>query len=294
MLQLEPSWRFGSPGAISRGGANALGELVTRVCAQASRWQLLELFKSRFAQAAGAPYHSSSSASWAESDLALLMSQAEANAPLFIEAVYAGCVQALNVFPDIAVPDVELINRVLAEHDAGYRLEPPHLHAIRTHLPIAVPERPPSLDEQAHRIIQSSLELSERFLSEGRARAAVQEILWLLETVSTAFRDDGSQDATVQGRYFNKIIGEMKGRNRGSAQHQILTWMMTLHGYLSSPTGGGIRHGQDLESGVALRPNEARLYCDLIRSYIAYLIAEHEAAATVRGGSDPALGASGH
>jgi hypothetical protein len=52
--------------------------------------------------------------------------------------------------------------------------------------------------------------------------------------------------------------------------------MMTLHGYLSSPTGGGVRHGVDLRDGLALHINEARLYCNLIRSYITFLIGEHE------------------
>lgn len=36
-------------------------------------------------------------------------------------------------------------------------------------------------------------------------------------------------------------------------------------------TGGGVRHGVDLREGVALQINEARLYCNLIRSYILSL-----------------------
>ena len=52
--------------------------------------------------------------------------------------------------------------------------------------------------------------------------------------------------------------------------------MMALHGYLSSPTGGGIRHGLDLSDGNPVQINEARLYCNLIRSYITYLSTEHE------------------
>lgn len=59
--------------------------------------------------------------------------------------------------------------------------------------------------------------------------------------------------------------------------------MLGLHGYLSSPTGGGVRHGVDLNEGVALELNEARLCCNLIKSYIGYLIAEHERL----GGSSP-------
>lgn len=52
--------------------------------------------------------------------------------------------------------------------------------------------------------------------------------------------------------------------------------MTKLHGYLSSLTGGGVRHGMDLKAGVASHQNEALLYCNLIRSYITYLIEEHE------------------
>jgi hypothetical protein len=51
--------------------------------------------------------------------------------------------------------------------------------------------------------------------------------------------------------------------------------MMALHGYLSSPTGGRIRHGADLSGDVEIGRNEARLFCNLIRSYIDFLILEH-------------------
>jgi hypothetical protein len=96
--------------------------------------------------------------------------------------------------------------------------------------------------------------------------------LWLLESVSTAFRDD----ETVTGKYFNEIVAELQASRRGTPQAEILRWLKTLHGYLSSPTGGGVRHGVDLKEGVAMEPHEARLYCNLIRSYITFLIEEHE------------------
>ena len=103
----------------------------------------------------------------------------------------------------------------------------------------------------------------------------MQEVLWLLETIATAFRGLNLSDGSIQGRYFNKIIGELRQRGRGH-QEQILQWMMTLHGYLSSPTGGGVRHGTDLNEGLALGIDEARLYCNLIRSYLTFLMAEHD------------------
>ncbi len=74
-----------------------------------------------------------------------------------------------------------------------------------------------------------------------------------------------SSDDSVQGRYFNKIIAELRKRGRGH-QVRILDSMMNLHGYLSSPTGGGVRHGVDLRDGLDLSIEEARLYCNLTRS----------------------------
>ena len=51
---------------------------------------------------------------------------------------------------------------------------------------------------------------------------------------------------------------------------------MSLHGYLSSPTGGGVRHGVDLNEVRELGISEARLYCNLIRSYLTFLMDEHD------------------
>ena len=124
-------------------------------------------------------------------------------------------------------------------------------------------------------MITQALDASERALSDGNGRQAVQEVLWLLETISTAFRSPDIFDGTIQGRYFNKIIDELRQRGRVH-QEQIQQWMLTLHGYLSSPSGGGVRHGVDLKDGLALQIDEARLYCNLIRSYLTFLIAEHE------------------
>ncbi len=94
--------------------------------------------------------------------------------------------------------------------------------------------------------------------------------------MTTAFRGVSTEDGTVQGDYFNKIIGDLRAMGRSNNLKQILGWMMTLHGYLSAPKGGGIRHGVDLKEGVAVEANEARLFCNLIRSYITFLIIEHE------------------
>jgi hypothetical protein len=104
----------------------------------------------------------------------------------------------------------------------------------------------------------------------------VQEILWILESVATAFRRLDASGTVVQGKYFNHIVRELRGAHAGAALDRILEWLTNLHGYLSSPTGGGIRHSVDLNAGIVITPNEARLYCNLVRSYLSYLLSEHE------------------
>jgi hypothetical protein len=203
------------------------------------------------------------------------MEQAAANGLLFIEAFYDGC-ESLRK-QDLDVPDVKVMNRILAKHEAGYEIQPPHLISrdARESL-VQVPEELPSLDQQAREIIQESLSQSEKFLAEGQSRQAVQELLWLLETISTAFQGIDTGHGSVQGKYFNKIVDDLRRLNQGTALDQVLDWVTKMHGYLSAPTGGGIRHGTHLKTGVATKPQEARLFCNLIRSYITFLIAEHE------------------
>ena len=276
MLNFDGSWRFDTPGPIPDAVSNAFFELIGRIATPDNRKEILEHFKTYFASAAGASSSWSSSSSWAESDLLGYMSQAAANAPLFIEAFYDGCQSLANGRPPTAVPDLNRINRILSETQSGYQIEPPDLTSTNVHVPISVPNRPLSLDAQAQEMVQRSLKDSEQFLSEGRDRQAVQEILWLMETVSTAFQGLDTGSGTIQGKYFNKIADDLRKQHKGKTLEQVLDWAKALHGYLSSPTGGGVRHGTDLKAGLVIHPNEARLFCNLIRSYITFLLAEHE------------------
>jgi hypothetical protein len=275
MLNFNGAWRFESPGIICDGVIQDFSDLIGKITTQGDVQRTLEHFKSYFAGTAGTTSGWSSDASWAQTDLHQYMNEAAANAPLFIEAFYDGC-ETLRE-KGVAVPDVRLINKILAEHDTGFEVQAPDLISRNADFaPVEVPTTAPSLDEQASGIIQKSFHESARLLSEGRDRQAVQELLWLLETVSTAFQGLDAGGGTVQGKYFNKIVADLRRHNPGTALDQILDWITTLHGFLSSPTGGGIRHGAHLKTGVVNRPNEARLFCNLIRSYITFLITEHE------------------
>jgi len=280
MLNFSGKWRFEAPPAgndITDRAVSDLMGLINRVARPGDRWDILEHFKTYFAHAAGSSDNKSSSESWAETDLHRLMHEAAENPPLFIEAFYDAC-EALRG-QGVAVPDVDRMNRTLAENDIKFRIEPPNLTSLAENdqLVIEVPERPPTLAEQAIVVYQQSLTQSATLLAAGQDREAVQEILWLLESVSTAFRGVETDSGTIGGAYFNQIVRELRDHaGRGTTLEQILNWMTTMHGYLSAPAGGGVRHGRDLNRGVAISHDEARLYCNLVRSYIGFLLSEHE------------------
>jgi hypothetical protein len=275
MLKFPNDWRYEAPGERLPFAVTAkFSEFVTRIAMQGDRWAVVEHYKRFFSGAAGMSYHASSSLSWAESDLSTAMDAAAANTPLFIEAFYDACRALQEQHPDFGMPDVARINRVLAEYDTGYEIREPDLLFVSQSPPVPVPDRAASLDEQARSIIQTSLKESERLLTEGRNRQAVAEILWLLETVATAFRGVDTGAGTVQEKYFNKIAQELRRHHKGGMLEQVLNWVTALHGFLSSPTGGGVRHGTDIRSAVEVPSGDARLYCNLIRSYIGYLMNE--------------------
>ena len=275
MLEFDGEWRYDSPGAVAPEVESTFRQLIERVCGQGQRHEILEHFKSYFALAEGVAHYRSSDEGWASTDLDRVMSGAAANAPLFIEAFYDACEDLQARYQEMVMPGVARINRILSDAGAGYHIAPPRLVANQIHVAVPVPDQLPSLGAHAKAAVEDSLRASERALSEGNNRQAVQEALWLLETVLTAFRSEEILDGGIRGRYFNRIIGELRQRGQGH-QRQKLEWMMQLHGYLSSPTGGGVRHGVDLNEGLELGMSEARLYCNLIRSYLTFLISEHE------------------
>jgi len=284
-LRFNAAWRFTPPSdgrfrnsSMPKSALEECINMIMKVAAQGGsgiEHSILEHFKKFFCRACGTTYVSSSNASWAESDLRHHARQASLNAPLFIDAFFDACKSC--VYGDIFAPDADIINIMLSKHDVGFEIRPPHLILREAEAPlVVVTKAPPILAESAIEVIEESLRRSEKLLSDGQCRESVQETLWVLETVSTAFRGLDTATNTVGGKYFNKIIKELRHSNQGSTFECILKWMINMHGYLSSPTGGGVRHGLDLNAGVAISGNEAHLLCNLIRSYISFLLVEHE------------------
>lgn len=275
MLQFDPSWRFDSPGTVESGVVNEIIQyVINRVAADCSRKHILETFKCRFAQSVGIATGTSSSEGWAESDLEHFMLQsAGQNTALFAEALYDGLMDIDSMSPNAAIPPWPYVNRYLSP--CGVAIFPPNLVTTTDFKPIPVPQSVPSLDVKANELIQRSLSDSEHLLTTGKNRAAVQEILWLLETISTAFRGADFTDGNVTGKYFSKIIGDLRRLHRGQTLDRVSIWLENIYGYLSAPDGGGIRHGSSLSVHEELTASEARLYCDLSRSYITFLLHEY-------------------
>jgi len=173
MLNYLPAWRFASPGAVASGVEEDFLFLIKKVAGQyGDRQQIIEHYKTYFADAAGRPSYTSSSLGWAESDLIDYMRSAAENAPLFIEAFFDAGASLTTRNPQLIVPDVTTINSVLTKHAAGYEVKLPDLISHKQQMPISVPDRIASLDEQALEIIQKSLKHSEELLALGHENSS--------------------------------------------------------------------------------------------------------------------------
>lgn len=280
-LNFPGAWRFNPPtdetfinSSMPKSAISELGGVIDKLRNDKSRWWMYEHFKSSFGCSSR-----SSTESWAYSDLYSAMDNAAGNAPSFIESFYDACEELRKQSDEWFVPDVPFLNAILAKHNVGYEIRPPDLvHRELGGPPIAVAEVPLSFSEQARKILERSLKRSDELLLAGHPREAVQEVLWLLETVSTTYRGLESQSGKIEGSYFNKIVGDLQRKLPGTTLTTVLSWITSMHGYLSAPAGGGVRHGIDLNRGVDLDQNQARLFCNLTRSYILFLILEHGSA----------------
>ena len=281
MLKFPGAWRFKPPAdddwinqSIPDTAVREFRELIDKTATQGSRQDILEHFKGYFCTVVGEPHVRSSSESWADTDLWTCMSAAAKNAPLFLEAFYDAC-ESLRAGNELFAPDVSMINEVCDQHSIGYIIQPPNLVPQSSATLVELPKQPPSLEENAVEIYQQSLKRSEELLRDGHGREAVQEMLWLLESVVTGFKGLDTGTDTIQGKYFNQIVKDLRRSHPGTTLDRMLEWTTALHGYLSSPTGGGVRHGIDLRAGIAIDVEEARLFCNLMRSYLGFLLARH-------------------
>jgi len=277
-LQLPPGSRFrrGSPeSALPIAVVNEFENLIGLIAAQVERRQtILEHFKGAFCSVLGVPNWQSSDESWAQTDLSRHMGHVAETPELFLGAFYDAC-EELRADEALEIPPVSLMNDILRENGLPFEYDPPRLVTRQSIAHVAHPEPPPSLGDSAMAVVTASFRRAEELLNERRPREAVQEMLWILESVTTVFRGVELPTGTVQGRYFNEIARELRASGHGKTLERVVEWCSSLHGYLSSPTGGGVRHGLDLKAGTQISDEEGRLFCNLILSHVTYLMAEH-------------------
>lgn len=270
MLKFNDDWRYSSPGAIPAQVDAEFSQLIKRLAKDDQ--PVLEHFKKYFASAAGQSSGESSSFSWAATDMDRYMTDAAENAPVFIEAFYDAWLSLGSKYPPL---NVTVINSILAKHNSKYQIDGDEL--IYEGQPVvASPAVPKSFQENARETIEKSLAKADDHWAKFEYKAAVQEILWLLETITTAFDGVEADGTKIEGKYFNDIIGKLRRSAKGTTLNRVIDWVLALHGYLSAPSGGGIRHGVHLSLGDAVTDNEALLYYNLIKSYITYFMGEYE------------------
>ena len=125
MLTFPDEWRFGTPGGAPEGVKPLLSKLISVIAATNQR-ETYETFKSNFAAALGEASSRSSSTSWAETDMIEYFERSSAaNEALFIQAFYDSCEQLRAA--GVPVPGVTHLNRLLADGESRYHLDPPRL-----------------------------------------------------------------------------------------------------------------------------------------------------------------------
>jgi hypothetical protein len=202
----------------------AFDDLIGRIAAQRERRQdILEHFKGYFGAVMGIPNWVSSNEGWAQTDLSRHMDQAATTPELFLGAFFDAC-EALTEDEAIELPPVSLMNDILREHNVPFKFDPPKLVRVGTSAFVAPPQPPPTLSDEASETVLASFHRAEALLNERRPREAVQEMLWILESIASVFRGVNLPMGPVQGRYFNEIAKELRASARGTTFERAVDW----------------------------------------------------------------------
>src|SRR6266480_1988170 len=240
-LRFPSCWRFEPPKSgdphsdqIPDAAIQDFLALIRRTSTQGDRQNFLEHFKGYFCAANGETHSRSSNVSWAETDLERQMEVAAQNPPLFIEAFHDACEAIRRRSDDEFAPDAQMINAVCQQHNIPYGIQDDNLVSGVPATTVSVVEVPPTLAERAQDILQRSLRRSDDLLHSGQGREAVQEALWLLETIATAFAGKETGTGTVEGKYFNEIAKDLRRLHPGTTLERVLRWVTETHGYINT------------------------------------------------------------
>jgi hypothetical protein len=135
-------WRFKSPGRITRDVVDDFQSLIMTIAEQGDFQSVIEHFKDRFAYGRSTTW--SSDSSWSVTDMLSYMHDATENAPRFIAAFVDGCESQAEDGKD--VPDVDIVNEILAKHETGYQVVDGTVVAAAEHVADEVRATPAAME----------------------------------------------------------------------------------------------------------------------------------------------------
>lgn len=118
----DPSWRFDAE-PLSPSAVDGFLKVIRQTASQGAGKAVMEVFKRRFASAAGERHKNSSSERFVDEDLEKIADDASENAPLFIEAFVRACEDLSQGVSQIQAPDHNIVNRILMDNNVPLQLE---------------------------------------------------------------------------------------------------------------------------------------------------------------------------
>lgn len=166
-LQMTSELRFpmGASTPLSRVAVEEFLVLARKITSTISRKQIIETFKEYFCRASGEYYASSSSLSWAESDLDREAHNASSDAPGFIAAFCDACEYLGNM--DIAVPNHTIVNNILEKHNVPFRIIDNELCNTTEYI------TPPKPEESAESVVARALSDAKALIGNANASSAI-------------------------------------------------------------------------------------------------------------------------
>jgi len=282
-MKYPPAWRFAPPKDTDRVNSTvpeeALEELL-RLASRAAglhprgREAGLEHMKHSISATSGRGYSPSSSESWAETDLRRLLEGLKDEPPVLIEGIVTGCRSITDSEGRSILDDPTPINRIMEKFGMGYRISGDEI-LLGESIPPPTVEPVPSLIEQTAAELGKAWKRADQLLDEGHPDEAVAKIWFVLESILTVFRGLKVGDQTVEGAYFNKVVHSLKGTEIDPTFKMVLDLASRVHGQLSDPSTGRLRHGSEL--GIPpISPQEGRFLVGFAKSLGYYICSEYQ------------------
>lgn len=156
-LEMSSEFRFpmGASVPLDSGAVDELLGFARRITSPKGTKGIIEKFKEYFCRATGSQYSSSSSLSWAESDMERDAGDAAEHAPGFIAAFCDACEYLEQ--RGIAAPGHTIVNKILSEHGVPYQIINNVL--LETDEYVHPPEPHPSISSVVDRAISDAKSL---------------------------------------------------------------------------------------------------------------------------------------